>query len=263
VQEGEGDYLNRGGQAHLPQTLANAVQGVHNKIAKPSTDYRFPSTTIEDTPETIEEESSSVKPPRDQSTNTLDSFTNSICSSPASSSGYLNPSGHVAGQSLRDSPGRDDVSSSMSMKSSPVNEYSTPSGFMKHRRNSSQNGPREVKETPNAGYKDLPDGKRKLNQYVLMHDLGRGSFGTVQIAKDEQTGQEYAAKEFSKMRLRKRQQSEMIRRQAKGSRRGAVPMRSRGGSDRSPSSAADTAKNDLDLIRTPSLIRHGQLEGSH
>lgn len=87
-------------------------------------------------------------------------------------------------------------------------------------------GPREVKETLNAGYRDLPDGKRKLNQYILEKDIGRGSFGVVQIARDEETGTEYAVKEFSKIRLRKRQQSEMIKRQGRGaaSRGGRTPI---------------------------------------
>lgn len=142
------------------------------------------------------------------------------------------------------------------------NEYSTPAGFLKHRRSSSHNGPHEVKETYNAGYKDLPDGKRKLNQYIITSDIGRGSFGVVQLAKDEVTGQEYAVKEFSKMRLRKRRQSELIRRSARGgTRRGAVPMRR--ASPRSPDSssadpgggdASDSGKNDMDLIRNEVAI---------
>ena len=148
---------------------------------------------------------------------------------------------------------------STSSSTGSINEFSTPDGF-RHRRSSSQGVSREVKETLGAGYKDLPDGKRKLNQYILTNDIGRGSFGVVTKAKDEETGQEYAVKEFSKMRLRKRAQSEIMRRQGRGGRRGAVLMR-RPGPDRTRSSSGDNIgdgaispntqlKNDLDLIRS-------------
>lgn len=236
------DAENKGAQGHLPHMLATAVQSLNSKLSKP-TDYRFPTQALTDSPpEAITEEPSYESPQSEggasytEKRNLLDSTT---VSSPPST--LLDPS--QANRFARDSP------TSSVQSGSSINEYSTPAGFMKHRRNSSQNAPREVKETPNAGYRDLPDGKRKLNQYILTSDIGRGSFGLVQIAKDEDTGQEYAAKEFSKMRLRKRQQSEMIRRQAKGSRRGAVPMRARTTSDRKPADLNEASKNDLDLIR--------------
>jgi [calcium/calmodulin-dependent protein kinase] kinase len=102
-----------------------------------------------------------------------------------------------------------------------------------------------------------------LNQYILTDDIGRGSFGVVQKAKDVNTGTEYAVKEFSKMRLRKRAQSEMIRRQGRGAamRRGAVPMRRQPqprtgqggkGGDEGVQVQEEEDKhsdNDLDLIR--------------
>lgn len=232
----ENDRQNNGNQGHLPSMLATAVQDLHQKINKP-TDYRFPTQSLADPPpETIAEEGPIQSPESEKE--------NPITASPPSSSSFLDPSSH-SNRYSRDSP------TSSLQSASSINEYSTPAGFMKHRRSSSQNAPREVKETPNAGYKDLPDGKRKLNNYILTSDIGRGSFGLVQIAKDEETGQEYAAKEFSKMRLKKRQQSEMIRRQAKGSgRRGAVPMRARTmQSDRKSSDQNEPNKSDLDLIR--------------
>ena len=144
--------------------------------------------------------------------------------------------------------------------SQSINEYSTPSGFLKHRRTSSMNAPKEVKESYNAGCKELPNGKRKLNQYVLTHDIGKGSFGIVQLAKDEDSGKEFAVKEFSKMRLRKRQQSEMIRRQGRGgARRGAVPIRrqqpGRRNVNQSPErTEQENGKRDLDLIRSEVAI---------
>ena len=51
----------------------------------------------------------------------------------------------------------------------------------------------------------------RINQYVIKEELGRGSFGAVHLAVD-QHGVEYAVKEFSKARLRKRAQSNILRR---------------------------------------------------
>ncbi|TAQ90411.1 hypothetical protein B7494_g1248 [Chlorociboria aeruginascens] len=50
-----------------------------------------------------------------------------------------------------------------------------------------------------------------INQYIIKHEIGRGSFGAVHLAVD-QYGKEYAVKEFSKSRLRKRAQSNILRR---------------------------------------------------
>ncbi|GAB7347905.1 hypothetical protein MBLNU459_g5428t1 [Dothideomycetes sp. NU459] len=51
----------------------------------------------------------------------------------------------------------------------------------------------------------------RINQYVIKQEIGRGSFGAVHLAQD-QYGQEFAVKEFSKSRLRKRAQSNLLRR---------------------------------------------------
>lgn len=225
----DNDAQHKGAQGHLPHMLANAVQDLSGKLAK-GQDYGFPARAE---PEE-QSEAPTCESPQSEKGDPMENITASPPSFSLLDPGHMNRFG----------------SPTSSVRSgSSINEYSTPAGFMKHRRNSSQNAPREVKETPNAGYQDLPDGKRKLNQYILTSDIGRGSFGVVQIAKDEVTGQEYAAKEFSKLRLRKRQQSEMIRRQAKGSRRGAVPMRSRTTSERIPTDPTEASKKDLDLIR--------------
>ncbi|KAF2860919.1 Pkinase-domain-containing protein [Piedraia hortae CBS 480.64] len=50
----------------------------------------------------------------------------------------------------------------------------------------------------------------RINQYVIKQEIGRGSFGAVHWACD-QFGNEYAVKEFSKSRLRKRAQTSLMR----------------------------------------------------
>ncbi|RGP61883.1 camkk camkk-meta kinase [Fusarium longipes] len=58
----------------------------------------------------------------------------------------------------------------------------------------------------------------RVNQYTILEEIGRGSYGAVHLAKD-QFGQEYAVKEFSKARLRKRLQSTILRQGPRGPRR--------------------------------------------
>ncbi|KAH8683296.1 BcCMK3, calcium/calmodulin-dependent protein kinase [Tricladium varicosporioides] len=83
-----------------------------------------------------------------------------------------------------------------------------------HRRQPSQH--REVKTTLDARSEytnNEDDGKaeHRINQYIIKDEIGRGSFGAVHLAVD-QYGKEYAVKEFSKSRLRKRAQSNILRR---------------------------------------------------
>ncbi|KAI9826852.1 MAG: hypothetical protein M1832_005791 [Thelocarpon impressellum] len=94
--------------------------------------------------------------------------------------------------------------------SSPV--YQSP--IRHHRRNAST--PRQVKETLNArseytNSEDDGPAMHRINQYIIKQEIGRGSFGAVHLAVD-QYGTEYAVKEFSKSRLRKRAQSHILRR---------------------------------------------------
>ncbi|KAI9779276.1 MAG: hypothetical protein M1816_003639 [Peltula sp. TS41687] len=75
--------------------------------------------------------------------------------------------------------------------------------------------PRQVKETLNARseYSNSSDDgqwQHRINQYIIKEEIGRGSFGAVHLAVD-QHGIEYAVKEFSKSRLRKRAQSHILR----------------------------------------------------
>lgn len=59
---------------------------------------------------------------------------------------------------------------------------------------------------------DEADGRtyHRINQYLIMEEIGRGSYGAVHLAMD-QFGTEYAVKEVSKTRLRKRAQSHLLR----------------------------------------------------
>ncbi|RKP26964.1 kinase-like domain-containing protein, partial [Syncephalis pseudoplumigaleata] len=68
-----------------------------------------------------------------------------------------------------------------------------------------------VKETTSAHYTETEDGTFKLNQYVIKDELGQGSFGIVHLAVDQRTGEEYAIKQFSKHRLRRRVREQQLR----------------------------------------------------
>ncbi|KAJ9195412.1 hypothetical protein DTO207G8_7743 [Paecilomyces variotii] len=99
----------------------------------------------------------------------------------------------------------------------PIRYASTPS-YESHRRPRRANPsiPRRVKETLDAHTEyttsqDDGTSEHRINQYVIKQEIGRGSFGAVHVAVD-QYGQEYAVKEFSKSRLRKRAQSHVLRR---------------------------------------------------
>lgn len=74
---------------------------------------------------------------------------------------------------------------------------------------------RRVKETRDARSEYMhseDDGasQRRINQYLIQQEIGRGSFGSVHLATD-QFGNEYAVKEFSKHRLRRRAKSNLLR----------------------------------------------------
>ncbi|KAI5465795.1 kinase-like domain-containing protein [Mariannaea sp. PMI_226] len=105
--------------------------------------------------------------------------------------------------------------------SDPVDLRRYPSPMRHHRRTPSAH--REVKETLNAQTEfsnEDGDGRthHKVNQYTILEEIGRGSYGAVHLAKD-QFGNEYAVKEFSKTRLRKRAQSNILRQGPRGVRR--------------------------------------------
>ncbi|KAE9576891.1 hypothetical protein CGMCC3_g7077 [Colletotrichum fructicola] len=86
-----------------------------------------------------------------------------------------------------------------------------------HRRTPSAH--REVKETLDAVTEYGSEGQdgrsnHRINQYIIKEEIGRGSYGAVHLATD-QFGTEYAVKEFSKVRLRKRAQSSILRQGAR------------------------------------------------
>ncbi|PYH40316.1 putative calcium/calmodulin dependent protein kinase [Aspergillus saccharolyticus JOP 1030-1] len=99
----------------------------------------------------------------------------------------------------------------------PFRSASTPSygsPQRHHRRNPIVRRP--VKETLDARSEyttsqDDGTAEHRINQYVIKQEIGRGSFGAVHLAVD-QFGNEYAVKEFSKARLRRRAQSHLLRR---------------------------------------------------
>ncbi|RCI02639.1 hypothetical protein CU098_008623 [Rhizopus stolonifer] len=72
--------------------------------------------------------------------------------------------------------------------------------------------PHSVVETLGATTSETKEGLRKINNYLLKKEIGRGAFGTVHLGIDEITGNEYAIKEFSKSRLRKKEQMDLFRR---------------------------------------------------
>lgn len=90
--------------------------------------------------------------------------------------------------------------------------YESPLRHHRRKRSSA----REVKETLHArseytNSQDDGGAVLRINQYIIKQEIGRGSFGAVHLAVD-QNGVEYAVKEFSKSRLRKRAQSNILRR---------------------------------------------------
>ncbi|ORY86856.1 kinase-like domain-containing protein [Protomyces lactucae-debilis] len=135
-----------------------------------------------------------------------------------------------------------------------------------HRRALSAPRATKVKETLDARVTKREDGQRMLNQYVLQKEIGRGAYGTVLQAVDSTTGKEYAIKEFSKARLRKRNHSAILRRPrgALGGPYGAQGPSGGGGRGGRPSllsrrSATDIHKdeeagNPLFLIRSELAI---------
>ncbi|KAI9360180.1 kinase-like domain-containing protein [Pilaira anomala] len=103
--------------------------------------------------------------------------------------------------------------------------------------------PSIVVETLGATTSETKEGLRKINNYLLKKEIGRGAFGTVHLGIDENTNTEYAIKEFSKSRLRKKEQMDMFR---KGGPRGRRVM---GLGVGRAAAATGKSSNPLDLVR--------------
>ncbi|KAI1168532.1 kinase-like domain-containing protein [Nemania serpens] len=117
----------------------------------------------------------------------------------------LSPQPLISIEQTADAADRPPLAPHLSAPSAPL------SPLRHHKRTPSQH--REVKETLDAKYtNDEIDGRSQytVNQYVIGDEIGRGSYGAVHRATD-QFGNEYAVKEFSKSRLRKRVQSHILR----------------------------------------------------
>ncbi|ETN36870.1 uncharacterized protein HMPREF1541_07857 [Cyphellophora europaea CBS 101466] len=133
-----------------------------------------------------------------------------------------------------------------------LKHVSTPaydSPLRHHRRVASAN-PRQVKESLNARSEYVTsqdDGvaEHRINQYIIKQEIGRGSFGAVHLAKD-QYGKEFAVKEFSKSRLRKRAQSHILRGPRRGGKQGFNSPLHRGVAG---GSMDEVTPNSVDLIK--------------
>ncbi|KAG0263692.1 hypothetical protein BG011_008295 [Mortierella polycephala] len=102
--------------------------------------------------------------------------------------------------------------------------------------------PIEVKETLDASVTETADGQLQLKQYVLKKIIGQGAYGIVNLGVDVNTGVEYAIKEFSKSKLRKRDRANLFRLGSRGRGRGRGP--------RGPEAPGVTeTSSPLDLIR--------------
>ncbi|CAM0142812.1 hypothetical protein VKS41_002624 [Umbelopsis sp. WA50703] len=105
--------------------------------------------------------------------------------------------------------------------------------------------PSVVVETLHATTSENSAGQKRINQYTLEKEIGHGAFGTVHLGCDTD-GYYYAIKEFSKSRLRKKEQSDMLRRAGpRGRGRGRFGL----GVGRAAASATVEPKNPLDFIR--------------
>lgn len=78
----------------------------------------------------------------------------------------------------------------------------------------------EIRETRHAEVQETDDGDIRVNQYLIKESIGKGAYGIVSLAVDTTSGIEYAMKEFSKSRLRRKNRSNMMRPAGQGGIRG-------------------------------------------
>ncbi|KAH6610328.1 camkk meta kinase, partial [Trichoderma cornu-damae] len=139
----------------------------------------------------------------------------------------------------------------------PPRLHGFASPIRQHKRTPSAH--REVKETLDAHVEfsnNETDGRthHRINQYVIQEEIGRGSYGSVHLATD-QFGNEFAIKEFSKVRLRRRAQSMAMRQGPGGASRrvpgrgGALPPRLSGLRDSEKSDALFYIREEIAIMK--------------
>ncbi|KAI8346975.1 kinase-like domain-containing protein [Mortierella sp. GBAus27b] len=104
----------------------------------------------------------------------------------------------------------------------------------------------EVKENLHATVSEDASGHTQLEQYTLQGEIGKGAFGKVHFAQDR-GGEEYAIKEFSKSKLRKKEKANLFKLGPRGRGRGRARVEE-------PQSAASESSSPLDLIRVEIAI---------
>lgn len=119
-----------------------------------------------------------------------------------------------------------------------------------HRRNSSSD---RIKESLNAYSRNLPESsdgiaRRTINSYELSTPLGQGSYAMVYLATDRENGVQYAAKEFSKTKLRKLAANEAKRAGGRGRLGPRKLAGTESGSATSESETEDEGVENLNLI---------------
>ncbi|KAG0129791.1 kinase-like domain-containing protein [Tuber indicum] len=130
--------------------------------------------------------------------------------------------------------------------SAPLESLHSP---LRHHRRAASVGRPPVRETLNASLSYEDEDGIRVNQYLIKQEIGRGSYGAVHVAVDR-TGQKFAVKEFSKSRLRKRSQSQILRRPHHARRRGGImSMPPAYGRSASEIHRQEEAGNPLYLIR--------------
>ncbi|KAI9331118.1 kinase-like domain-containing protein [Zopfochytrium polystomum] len=119
-----------------------------------------------------------------------------------------------------------------------------------HSASSSNRDVNTVRESTTESIHETEGGDRSLEQYVLLEELGRGSFGTVYRAKDKNTGVFVAAKELDAKKL-SREKLSKAGASGPGGRGGMFRGRGRGSGAGSGAGSTHslTPQNPIDLVR--------------
>ncbi|KAI7869135.1 kinase-like domain-containing protein [Spinellus fusiger] len=107
--------------------------------------------------------------------------------------------------------------------------------------------PSVVIESLCATTEETKDG-RKINNYLLKKEIGRGAFGTVHLAMAIDTEKVYAVKEFSKSRLRRKERSDMLRRGGPRG-RGRIGLGVSRGNERQTPGPLDLVRGEIAILK--------------